>query len=367
MEPEPQPPVLLRPEVRAIQAYRQGVPAPADGFKLSSNEVALDPLPSVVQRVAEATDFNRYADASMLPLRTELAKRFDVTIDEVHVASGSVAILYQLVHAAVGSGEEYIFAWPSFEAYPGLGLASGAVAVSVALNPDLTHNLAAMAEAITEKTRLIILCSPNNPTGPAIDREEFIRFMNQVPRNVLVILDEAYREFITSETAVFGEEVLHEYPQLVLLRTFSKAYGLAGLRIGYAVGHATILNAARATGIPLSVTKMAHEGAIASLEPVAEAELFERITVIAVQRDALAEQLRQLGFNVPDAQGNFVWLQLGNLAADFAQFFAQHGTVTRAFPGHGVRVSIGEEESIPRVLELASKFMDEHPQLREEG
>jgi len=367
VESEPQAPVMLRPEVRAIQPYRQGVPAPPDGFKLSSNEVPLPPLPSVVARIAAVNDFNRYADASMLPLRSMLAKRFSVSVDEVHIASGSVAILYQLVYAAVGPGEEYIHAWPSFEAYPGLGLASGAVAVPVQLNPNATHDLAAMAAAITKKTRLIILCSPNNPTGPAINRSDFDHFMTQVPRNVLVILDEAYREFITSDTAVFGEKVLTEHPQLVLLRTFSKAYGLAGLRIGYAIGNAAILNAARATGIPLSVTHMAHEGAMASLEPEAEAELFDRITVIAQRRDALANQLRSLGYTVPDAQGNFVWLQLGDSAADFAEYFASQGTVTRAFPGHGVRVSVGEPESIPRVLELASKFMEEHVQLREEG
>lgn len=365
MESQPQLPVRLRPEVRAIQPYRQGVPAPADGFKLSSNEVALEPLPSVIKQVFSATDLNRYADASMIPLRDELAKRFSVGRDEVHVASGSVAILYQLVHAAAGPGEEYIHAWPSFEAYPSLGLASGAVSVGVGLRPDQSHNLEAMADAITERTRLIMLCSPNNPTGTAIGRAEFDAFMARVPSDILVILDEAYREFITEDDAVFGEEVLHQYPQLVLLRTFSKAYGLAGLRIGYAIGNAAILNAARATSIPLSVTRMAHDGALASLD--AEEELFERITDIANRRDALAADLRKLGFSVPSAQGNFVWLQLGEHAAALATFFAQEGLVTRAFPGHGVRISIGEQESIPRVIDLASRFMDGHPQLREEG
>lgn len=364
MESSKETPVKLRPEVLRVNAYRQGVTAPKDGFKLSSNENPFGPLPSVRERVSQASDYNRYADASMLPLRTALAKKFEVGVGEVHVGAGSVSILYQLIHAAAGSGEEYIHAWPSFEAYPGLGIAAGSVAKPVPLTSEQTHDLGAMAEAITERTRAIILCTPNNPTGPVIKRAAFEDFMARVPQDVLVILDEAYREFVTTDDAVFGEDVIHRYPQLVLLRTFSKAYGLAGLRIGYAIGNETILNAARAVSIPLSVTAVAHEGALASLE--AEAELTERIVFIAAQRDALLAELRGLGYSVADSQGNFVWLNLGDEATAFADFFASEGVVVRPFAGSGVRISVGEPESIPRVIELASRFKTENRARREE-
>lgn len=358
MEPQPQPRVRLRPEVLSVKAYRQGVSAPADGFKLSSNENPFDPLPSVLASAQQASDFNRYADASMLPLREKLAERFKVTIDEVHIASGSVAILYQLVHAAAGLGDEYVYAWPSFEAYPSLGLASGSVPVPVPLKADQTHDLDAMAAAVTDRTRVVILCTPNNPTGTVISRAGFERFMQSIPSDVLVILDEAYREFVQDESAVTGEAVIGTYPQVVVLRTFSKAYGLAGLRIGYAVGDATILNAARAVSIPLSVTAVAHDAALASLD--VEDELNERIHELAKRRETLATGLRELGYDVPEAHGNFVWLTLGDQSTPFAEYFAKYGVIVRPFAGLGVRVSAGEHESIPRVLELASRFVLEH-------
>lgn len=357
MESQREPRVQLRPEVRAVKAYRQGVAAPSDGFKLSSNENPFGPLPSVLEKVSAANDFNRYADASMLELRTRISERFGVTVDEVHVASGSVAILYQLIHAAAGAGEEYVFAWPSFEAYPSLGLSSGSVPVAVPLNQDQTHNLEAMAAAVTERTRVIILCTPNNPTSTIITRADFDAFMAAIPKDVLVILDEAYREFVDDPTAVRGEEVLRDHPQLVVLRTFSKAYGLAGLRIGYAVGDAAILDAARTVSIPLSVTGLAHDAAVASLD--VEDELHERIRILAERRNQLAFELRRLGYSVPEAQGNFVWLTLGERATEFAEFLATHGVIVRPFAGLGVRVSAGEAESIPRVIELASRFITE--------
>ena len=355
MESQRQPGVKLRPEVLAVKAYRQGVSAPPDGFKLSSNENPFEPLPSVLERTQHALAFNRYADSSMTELRQLIAERFDVSMDEVHVASGSVAILYQLVHAAAGAGEEYVHAWPSFEAYPALGLSSGAVPVAVPVNPDQTHNLEAMAAAITERTRVVILCTPNNPTSTIITRAEFDRFMDAIPGDVLVILDEAYREFVDDPAAVRGEEIIGLHPQVVVLRTFSKAYGLAGLRIGYAVGDSAILDAARTVSIPLSVTAAAHDAAVASLE--VEDELNERIAILAGRRNELTQRLREFGYSVPDSQGNFIWLTLGEHATAFAEFCAKEGVIVRPFAGHGVRISAGEAESIPRVIELAHRFV----------
>lgn len=304
---------------------------------------------------------NRYAAVAMPELRATLAGEFGVSLDHVHVASGSVAILYQLVHAVAGPGDEFIHAWPSFEAYPALGLASGAVAVPVPLGPGAEHDLQAMAAAVTSRTRAVLVCSPNNPTGPAVSRGAFEAFMATVPSDVLVVLDEAYREFVTSADAVCGEEVLGSYPNLAVLRTFSKAAGLAGLRIGYAVALPEILEAAAATAIPLSVTGLAESAALASLTPEARAEHARRIAVLVERRSRLATSLRRLGVEVPDAQGNFVWVPEGRggvgSAADLAAAFAADGTLVRPFPGYGVRISVGEEESLEVVERVVREYL----------
>jgi len=252
--------VRLRPEIAALPAYRQGRPAPADGYKLSSNENPFPPLPGVAEAVAAtANEVNRYPDATALALREKLAERFGVSTDEVIVGAGSVSLLAQFIAAAAGPGDEVVYAWRSFEAYPGLVTVSGATSIQVSNRGDHGHDLDAMADAVTERTRVAIVCSPNNPTGVIVTADEFEAFMARVPADMLVLLDEAYIEFVRTEptgpgASVDGSTLLGRYPNLVILRTFSKAYGLAGLRVGYAIGPAYILDAARSTAIPLSVT-----------------------------------------------------------------------------------------------------------------
>lgn len=362
MSDTPEPPVVLRPEILAVPPYRQGAAPTKPGYKLSSNENPFDPLPSVLSAVRDrGAQMNRYAAAAMPELRTQLGEPFGVGGDHVHLAAGSVAILYQLVHAAATTGDNYVHAWPSFEAYPGLGLASGAEGVRVPLTWSAEHDLDAMADAITDRTRAVLLCSPNNPTGPAIGRDAFDRFMVRVPSTTLVVLDEAYREFVTDPDAVRGEEVLSQHPNLVVLRTFSKAYGLAGLRIGYAVGDPAILGAAATVGIPLSVTGIAESAALASLEPQARDELTVRIDELVARRARLLEGLCGLGLDVPDPQGNFVWVREGEGgvadAAALAAAFAEAGTLVRPFPGLGVRISVCEEESIAEVLRIVADYL----------
>ncbi|MDD7945963.1 histidinol-phosphate transaminase [Microbacterium sp. NE2HP2] len=346
-------PVRIRPEIAALPAYRQGRQASADAFKLSSNENPFDPLPGVVEAVRAATTFNRYPDASAGRLRARLADRYAVAPDGVHVAAGSVSILYQLASATSGPGDEIMFAWRSFEAYPGLAAVAGATAVAVPLTADAGHDLDAMADAVTDRTRMIIVCSPNNPTGPVVSQAAFDAFVARVRSDVLIVLDEAYAEFVTDPDAVTGAVVLAAgHANVVVLRTFSKAYGLAGLRVGYAIGDHRILDAARSTGIPLSVTAQAEEAALASLD--AEDELLERVRHIAVRRDALADRLREAGWDIPVAQGNFVWLPAGERALEIAEAFDAAGLIVRAFAGDGVRISIGEEESIERIVAAAA-------------
>lgn len=346
-------PVRLRPEIAALPAYRQGKQAGDDALKLSSNENPFEPLPGVVEAVQASVGFNRYPDASAARLRARLAEKFGVTDDAVHIAAGSVSILFQLAQATSGPGDEIVFSWRSFEAYPSLATIAGATGVPVPNTPAGGHDLDAMAAAITDRTRMVIVCTPNNPTGPVVTQAAFDAFLAKIPADVLVVLDEAYIEFATAPDTVHGEVVLAAgHPQVVVLRTFSKAYGLAGLRVGYAIGDPRILAAARSTGIPLSVTAQAEEAALASLD--AEDELRARVAVISGRRDVLVERLRAAGWDVPDAQGNFVWLPAGERTAEVAAAFDGAGLIVRPFAGDGVRISVGEEDSIDRVVEVAS-------------
>lgn len=349
-------PVLprIRPEIAALPAYRQGRQASPDAFKLSSNENPFEPLPGVLDAVRAATAINRYPDATAARLRERLGARYGVSPDDVHVGAGSASLLAQLLLAAAGPGDEVVYAWRSFEAYPSLVAVSGATSVQVPLTADARHDLPAMAAAVTERTRLIIVCSPNNPTGPTVGFDEFTTFVEAVPADVLIVLDEAYAEFVTDPDAVEGHRVraLLARPNVIMLRTFSKAYGLAGLRVGYAIGHTRVLDAARSTAIPLSVTAAAEEAALASLD--AESELLHRVAVLAERRDALVARLRETGWDVPDAQGNFVWLPAGDRALEVAAAFEEAGLIVRPFAGDGVRISIGEEESIDRLVEVAA-------------
>jgi histidinol-phosphate aminotransferase len=358
----PQIPVRVRPEIAALPAYKQGKQAGVDAYKLSSNENPFDPLPGVLGAVHRATALNRYPDASAGRLRRRLAERFGLDDDSVHVAAGSVSILSQLVLATSGPGDEVVFAWRSFEAYPWLAVVAGATPIQVPLTPDARHDLPAMAAAVTPRTRAIIVCSPNNPTGPIVTQAEFDAFADAVPSDVLLILDEAYAEFVTDPDAVDGMRVLaaENRANVVVLRTFSKAFGLAGLRIGYGVGHPRILDAARSTSIPLSVTAHAEEAALASLD--AEEALLERVRTIAERRDRLAAALRASGWRVPAAQGNFVWLPAGRESLDMAGAFDAAGLIVRPFAGDGLRISVGEEDSVEKVLRIAASVVKDLPE-----
>jgi histidinol-phosphate aminotransferase len=355
-------PVRVRPEIAALPPYKQGKQAGGDAFKLSSNENPFDPLPGVLEAVHAATELNRYPDATAGRLRRRLAERFGVDDDSVHVAAGSVSILAQLVLATSGPGDEVVFAWRSFEAYPWLAVVAGATPVQVPLTEDARHDLPAMAAAITDRTRVVIVCTPNNPTGPIVTQAEFDAFADAVPSDVLIILDEAYAEFVTNRASVDGLHVLgaEGRANVVVLRTFSKAFGLAGLRVGYAIGHPRILDAARSTSIPLSVTAHAEEAALASLEQ--EDELLKRVRVIAERRDRLAAALRATGWRIPEAQGNFVWLPAGRETLDLAAAFDAAGLIVRPFAGDGLRISVGEEDSVEKVTWIAASVVKDLPE-----
>ncbi|MBF4461300.1 MULTISPECIES: histidinol-phosphate transaminase [unclassified Rathayibacter] len=360
MTDQQEPPVRLRPEILALPAYRQGRAAPADAFKLSSNENPFDPLPSVLAKVREIDDFNRYPDASASALRTAIAARFGVGVDEVIVGAGSVAVIAQIISAAAGAGDEVVYAWRSFEAYPALVTTAGATSVRVPLRPDDTHDVEAMAQAVTGRTRLIIVCSPNNPTGTIATADDVVALLDRVPSDVLVLLDEAYAEFVGDERAVDGARLLTRYPNLVIARTFSKAYGLAGLRVGYAIGHARILDAARSTAIPLAVTRFAESAAVASLDH--REELLERVRRITRLRDRLWQALQDQGWTIPRSEANFLWFDTREQTEWAAGVFERAGVVVRAFPPEGIRVSVGEAGSVDKLLTAAAEIVESLPQ-----
>ncbi|MFG3507264.1 histidinol-phosphate transaminase [Streptomyces sp. NPDC047821] len=351
----------LRAVLDGIPTYKPGKPAAAEGpvaYKLSSNENPYPPLPGVMESAMEAASaFNRYPDMACTGLMNELAERFGVPVSHLATGTGSVGVAQQLVQATSGPGDEVIYAWRSFEAYPIITQVSGATPVQVPLTSGDVHDLDAMADAITDKTRLIFVCNPNNPTGTVVRRAELERFLDRVPSDVLVVLDEAYREFIRDVEVPDGVEIYRERPNVAVLRTFSKAYGLAGLRVGFAVAHEPVAAALRKTAVPFGVSQLAQDAAVASLQ--AEDELLGRVGSLVCERKRVYEGLVGQGWTVPETQANFVWLRLGELTVDFAAACEQAGVVVRGFPGEGVRVTIGESEANDIFLRAAEAFRKE--------
>ncbi|MGQ0467514.1 MAG: pyridoxal phosphate-dependent aminotransferase [Sporichthyaceae bacterium] len=343
----------LRPAIADLPAYRPGrVPAGGAAFKLSSNENPYPPLPAVLEVIAEAaTSANRYPDLAATALVDTLAEFLDVPGTDLALGTGSVAVAQQLLQAAVAEGDEVVYAWRSFEAYPILVRIVGGTSVQVPLTAEARHDLPAMAAAVTGRTRVVILCSPNNPTGPAIRREELDAFLDAVPPDVLVVFDEAYREFVDNPEAPDGIDVYRARPNVAVLRTFSKAYGLAGLRVGYCVAPPEIAAAVRACAVPFGVSTIAQAAAVASIGAVAE--LSERVEALKSERTRVLAALRAQGWTPPEAQGNFVWLPTGARTAEFAARCEEAGVMVRPFDPEGVRVSIGTPEVDDRFLAAA--------------
>ncbi|MGI5138630.1 MULTISPECIES: histidinol-phosphate transaminase [unclassified Streptomyces] len=350
----------LRAELEGIPTYKPGKPAAAAAegpvaYKLSSNENPYPPLPGVMEAVtAAAHSFNRYPDMACSGLMAELSERFGVPQTHLATGTGSVGVAQQLLQATSGPGDEVIYAWRSFEAYPIITQISGATSIQVPLTPGDVHDLDAMADAITDRTRLIFVCNPNNPTGTVVRRDELERFLDRVPDDVLVVLDEAYREFIRDIQVPDGVELYRKRPNVCVLRTFSKAYGLAGLRVGFAIAHEPVAAALRKTAVPFGVSQLAQEAAIASLRM--EDELLGRVGSLVCERSRVVEALRAQGWTVPEAQANFLWLRLGERTTAFATACEQAGVVVRPFSGEGVRVTIGEEEANDIFLKVAEGF-----------
>ena len=360
--PEPgraAPAVHLRSALDALPAYTPGRPAAAQpgvtAYKISSNENPYPPLPSVldVVRVA-AGSMNRYPDMAVSSLTAALAERLDVPAGRLALGPGSVGVLGQLIAATCDPGDEVVFAWRSFEAYPILVTLAGAVPVQVPLGAGERHDLVAMAAAITPRTRMVLICTPNNPTGTVVGDSELEVFLEQVPSDVLVVIDEAYLEFVTAPDSPDALAIHRSRPNVAVLRTFSKAYGLAGLRVGYAVAHEPLAEALRKAAIPFGVNSLAQAAAVASLEAFDELDV--RVKELVGERARVVEALEDQGWSLPDAQANFVWFRLGELTAEFAAACEAAGLTVRPYGTDGARATIGEREANDRLIEVAGAF-----------
>ena len=354
-----------RADLEQVPAYVPGKAVPG-ALKIASNEMTQPPLPSVVEAISQTisdptTSPNRYPDMGAVDLRIKLGEHLRLPMEQVAVGCGSSALCLQLVQATCADGDEVVFPWRSFEAYPILARVAGATPVPVPLDAQGRNDLSAMAAAITGRTRLVFVCNPNNPTGTTITREAFAEFMAQVPGDVVVALDEAYIELVDEATHAatpLAHELLDTYPNLVGLRTFSKVYGLAGLRVGYMFGPEKLVEAVNKVAIPFSVNTLAQIAALTSLD--AQEELTARIAEVRAQRVAVTEAINAATGRetvLPNSQANFIWIDEGRIAdlsllddvsvattTDLGDFLAQRNILIRCFAGEGARITITTED-----------------------
>ena len=356
--------VRLRGALDAVPAYVPGKPAApragATAYKISSNENPYPPLPSVLKVVQDAAGaINRYPDMAVTELTAAIAASLGVPVEHIATGTGSVGVLGQIIAATCDPGDEVVYAWRSFEAYPIVTALAGARSVQVGLDEHARHRLDAMRAAVTDRTKVVLVCTPNNPTGPIVHHDDLARFLDSVPSRVLVVIDEAYVEFVQDAEAPRSIELYRDRPNVVVLRTFSKAYGLAGLRVGYAVAHEPVASALRKTAVPFGVNSLAQAAAVASLK--AFDELKERVDSLVAERTRVLEGLRGQGWFIPETEANFVWFALGERSSAFSAAAEEAGLALRQYGNDGVRATIGEREANDLLIRVAGEFIAANP------
>ncbi|OBF12520.1 histidinol-phosphate transaminase [Mycobacterium sp. ACS4331] len=345
----------LRPLMQDLPAYTPGKTVPG-AIKLASNETVDGPLPSVRKAIEDATELlNRYPDNGYVELREHLAKHVGFAPENIAAGCGSVSLCQQLIQITAGVGDEVMFGWRAFEVYPLQVRVAGATPVPVPLK-DHTHDLDAMLAAVTDRTRLIFICNPNNPTSTVVPPADLTRFVDAVPDDVLVVIDEAYVEYIRDGMLPDSLGLVRSHPNVVVLRTFSKAYGLAGARVGYAVGDPEIITALGKVYVPFTASSLAQAAAIASLE--ASEELMARTDALVLERARVSAALRELGYELPESQSNFVWLPLGpEHTDDFVEQAANARILVRPYGTDGVRVTVGAPHENDAFLAFATDWI----------
>jgi histidinol-phosphate aminotransferase len=322
---------------------------------LSMNETPYPPLPSIRKLVEDgAGALQRYPDRGAAALIGELSARLEVGPEAILIGPGSAGLCQHLVQS-LGPKPEVVHPALSFEGYPLIIRNVGAVGVPVPMD-GYRHDLPAMAAAITDQTRCVLVCNPNNPTGAVLHRAELEDFLDRVPADVPVIIDEAYREFVTDPEVPDALDLYRGRDNVCVLRTFSKAYGLAALRIGYAIVPPRLTMAARLMGAVFFPNSLAQSAARACLTPEVTAEVTTRCADLAKARTQLTEALRTTGLTVPSSEANFVWLPLGDQATAFADAARAAGILVMALDGLGVRITVGTDEANDRLTAVARDF-----------
>ena len=349
--------VRIRGDLRDVSGYVPG--ASTDGaVKLSSNETSFPPLAGVSEAIARtAASIHRYPDNNATELREALAQHWSVSTDSVIVGCGSSLLCQELVQATCEPGDLVAFGWRSFEAYKLYARAAHANTLTVPNSGDGSLDLPALARAINESpitVGIVFLCTPNNPTGASITPAQLVLFLDSIPASIPVVVDEAYQEFAGSSTVPAVNLYLAGRHNVVMLRTFSKAYGLAGLRVGYAIGDSRILNAVHAIRSPFSITATAQAAALAALD--AQDELGERLMLIRAERDRVRTALASVGISSWTSDANFLWLPLGEQSAEFVEHCRSHRVLVRSFAPDGVRVSISTPEENNQFLYAAECY-----------
>ena len=343
--------------VADLPAYRPGKGAKqaeaehgiTGAIKLASNENPAPPLEAIVEAIdAAARGANRYADHRATAVREALAAKLGVGVEQVTVGNGTVGLLQQLCLSYVDPGDEVVYPWRSFEVYPVYTQLAGGRAVTVPLAADLGFDLDAVADAVTERTKLVFIATPNNPTGTACTTRELRSLLERVPTSTIVCIDEAYREFLDPGFGDPVDELLPEFPHAIVTRTMSKAHGLAGVRVGYAVGHPDVITTIDKTLVPFAVNALAQAAALAALEH--EDEIARAVDAILAERARVEVELAASGWTFPNHQANFVWLPTGDRTDEVTLELERRGVVVRPFSGEGIRVTIGTPAENDRFL-----------------
>jgi histidinol-phosphate aminotransferase len=361
--------VTFAEKLARMPGYRAGVPtgqapeaiAAAGIAQLASNESPFPPHPKVVEAIQSAAGaMNRYPDPDATLLRRRIAERFETEPGRIAVGNGSCEILLAAAEALCEPGAEILYAWPAFSMYPHLAALTGAREIRVPLAEGDVHDLDAMAAEVTAATQLVLVCNPNNPTGTHLPAAEVAAFCERLPAHVTIALDEAYVEFQTDDDPDATVDLLAEFPNLVVLRTFSKVYGLAGLRVGYAIGSAKFRAAVDAVRQPFSVNAIAQAAAAEAI--LHSDDVARRVEGTIAERIRVEAELREMGLATADTQANFSWIDLGD--ADEAAVVAGLAELRIAVrpgaplggPGH-LRVSYGTAAENDRFLAALGELL----------
>ncbi len=351
----------VRPSIQALAPYRPGKGAAqaeqehgiTGAIKLASNENPYAPVPAVAAAIADAAGTaNRYGDHRANELRSALAGWIGVETERITVGCGSVGLLQQLCLTYLDPGDEAVYPWLSFEAYPVCVKMMGATPVTPPL-VDHRFDMAAVADAVTDRTKLVLLATPNNPTGTAVSTEEIATLLGAIPDDVVVLVDEAYREFADPGLGDPVTDLLPHHRNLMITRTFSKAYGLAGLRIGYAITDPDIVAEIDKVLLAFAVNSAGQAAAMAALDALDDIK--PNIDRILAERARVVTALGDAGWKLPPAEANFVYLPTGDRTDEICLALERRGVVTRPFSGDGLRVTIGSEAENQRFLDTLAE------------